>query len=276
MKHILFFILPVLLLCSACKDEVKQVKHVPAHPVTVAVTQTFDCLPFFVADEMQMDTTLLLSEQLSKAACAEAVMHGKACAAMVDYVHADALKHSKALAKLLSKKSRKDTVTILSHNNLIFYFMTNAKARLREASQLQDKMIAVDRQGADAIMAQHILDSVRLSNNKAFLIQMQNIQTRYNMILNNSMDAAVLTEPHASILRGAGHPSLYSAYTHKGRPFGAFVATSHSALLQQLYNRACDSINRNGIHHYDSILVKRLHVPQKLLRNIPEHKFKKI
>lgn len=174
------------------------------------------------------------------------------------------------------KKAGADSIFVFPHDNLQLYLFTNKKNRVREAKQLTDRIIAVDRQGTDAVMAQLVLDSVKLTEDKTFLVQIQKYDVRMKMLLVNAMDACVLPEPHATAVRKMGHRSIYSGSTVKGKKAGCLLVKGDAGKLRSLYNRACDSINKNGIHHYDSILQRRYTVPVPTIKYIPAHKFRKL
>lgn len=174
------------------------------------------------------------------------------------------------------KKAGADSLYIFPHDNLQLYLFTNQKSRLKEAKQLTDRIIAVDRQGTDAAMARYVLDSVKIAADKCFLVQIQKYDVRMKMLLVNSMDACVLPEPQATVARKMGHKSIYSGGTVNGKKAGCLFVRGNADKLRQLYNRACDSINKNGIHHYDSIMQKRYTIPVPVIPHVPKHKFQKL
>ncbi len=242
--------------------------------MTVAVTPTMDCLPVYVAVETgiaaEMGCDLALQEHTSIADCDTALVGGSAFCASTDSVRAEML-----LAGM--KKGAKEKYSIVRNPNSCLYLFANRKVRVKKASQLKDKMIAVDRKGADGMMAQYVLDSVKLVDDKAFLVNIHSLNVRMAMLANNTMDAAVLPEPQATVARKVGHVNLYSECSRGGKVYGAFLVKKESReLFAKIYNRACDSINKNGIAHYDSILVRRMAVPEKFLKDIPTRRFVKL
>lgn len=270
-------------LASCSSDEAKIVDDVKyKDTIALAVTPTLDCFPLFVAQEIgiskSMGYFMWLHNYAAKADCDTALVGGAACAAFTDYVRADNLKaHWAEMVKAKrGKKAKVDTLSIFPHENMHLYFFTNYKARIKEAKQLTDKMVAVDRKSAEERMAQHVLDSVKLGPEKTFLVNILNLKVRERMLHNNTMDAVVLHEPAASVARKAGHKSVYSSGHQDNRPFGCMVAVRNSQIVKEIYNAACDSINRKGIHAYDSVFVKRYGVSTQIVSAIPNHKFTKI
>lgn len=242
--------------------------------MTVAVTPTLDCLPLYVAQANgiaeEMGCTLVLQEHMSIADCDSALTGGSAVCATTDCVRAEMFLADK-------KKTSGKQFLLLQNPNSWLYLFANRKARIRKASQMKDKMIAVDRKGADALMAQYVLDSVKLADDKTFLVNINSISTRMAMLANNTMDAAVLPEPQATVARKIGHESLYAEHGRDGKMYSAFlVKDGMKDMFTKVYNRACDSINKNGIHHYDSILIGRMAVPGKYVKDIPARRFVKL
>lgn len=289
MKQLLSTLLLTALLMSACGSDnnTKTTTTTDTNPVVaVAVTPSLDCLPLYVAQEIgiadSMHIRLVLQAHPAKSDCDSALIHGSVVAALTDCVHADFI--SQQLKALQAKKSAKgkknntpaDTLTIIPHDNLHLYLYANSRSRIREAKQLTDKMVAVDRKGATALVARHVLDSVQLVEGKAFLVEMHNMHLRQKMILANIMDAVVVPEPYSTVIRMAGNKSLYSTGHVAGKSIGCVAARKDITTIRNLYNRACDSINKNGIHRYDSILVKRMNITTTQAAAIPNHKYKKL
>ncbi|MCM1510420.1 MAG: hypothetical protein NC116_06860 [Clostridium sp.] len=242
--------------------------------MTVAVTPTLDCLPVYVAQETgiadEMGCILILQEHASVADCDSALAGGSAVCVSTDCVRAEMLMERK-------KADLKKQFVLVRNPNACLYLFANRKARIKSASQMKDKIIAVDRKGADALMAQYVLDSVKLVDARAFLVNIQSIPIRMSMLANNTIDAAVLPEPQATVARKTGHENLYAEYGRNGNTYGAFLLKKADMdMFVSIYNRACDSINKNGIGHYDSILIKRMSVPEKLAKYIPTRRFVKL
>lgn len=284
-----FFITLVIIssLCasfvSCSSDDAKVVDDVKyKDTIVVGVTPTLDCFPLFVAQETgiskSMGYFMWLHNYSAKADCDTALVGGSVCAAFTDYVRADNLKAhwAEMVKEKRGKKAKADSLSLFPHENMHLYFFTNFKARIKEAKQLTDKMVAVDRKSAEERMAQYVLDSVKLGPEKTFLVNILNLKVRERMLHNNTMDAVVLHEPAASVARKAGHKAVYSSGHHDSHPFGCMVATRNAQIVKDIYNAACDSINRKGIHAYDSVFVKRYGVPAQMVSAIPNHKFAKI
>lgn len=254
--------------CSSEKQNEQRKKTDDAKTVRVAVTPTLDCLPVFVAKEIgiadEMGYRMILQRHTSKCDCDTALVGGSVDASFTDY----------ARAEVMSAQDKK--LKLYPHDNTQLYLFTNSKGRIRDVKQLVDKIIGVDRQGVEAQLAEYLVDSLKMDKERTFLVQVRNYDIRQKMLLVNTLDAAVLTEPFATHARKAGHRSMYSAYTVKNKPVGCMVTKSKHEVVRDAYNRACDSINKNGIHSYDSIIHKYYTIPETVIQSIPSHKFKKI
>lgn len=93
------------------------------------------------------------------------------------------------------------------------------------------------------------------------------------MIDNNMMDVAVVPEPYATLLRKKGHKQIYSAAHVKSNKIGCLIVRKNPQLIRDMYNRACDSIRKNGIHHYDTLMTRFYGIPPKAVESMPDHKF---
>lgn len=274
MKHLLIYTLIIVAslvaACTSGESPDEQSRHEAETRLVVAVTPTLDCLPLYVAEATAIADTLgrhlILQQHTARADCDSSLIGGSVSAIMTDYGRA---------ANLRAAWHTKDTLTLLPHDNLTLFLFTNYKARLKEASQLTDKMIAIDRKSGEADMVGYVLDSVKLSE-KTYLVNIPSLAIRRQMIMSNIMDAVVLAEPQATAVRRAGHKQIYAAAMIGGKRAGCLVARRDAALIRRLYNHACDTINRVGIHRYDSIIVKRMGVTPDIARAIKRITFKKI
>ncbi len=270
----------------------------------VGVTRTFDCLPLFVAQETGIDTLcgvrLQLSAYASKADCDSALLKRRLDAVFTDFSRADIISkawtgHAKWLKaeiqnikdgktkkkgkaktdlKALSAEYEeyKDSLCFMTHPNSMLTLFAHHKARISEAKQLVDKITGVDRTGADREFAAKVLDSVKVSD-VSFLVQVQNMKLRTDMLLAGTLDAAVLQEPFSSLARKAGSRQLYAAEKVGQKHVGGAVARRDADKLMKIYNMACDTINKYGVHHYDSILTQRFNIHPTALKSIKKQTF---
>ena len=240
----------------------------------VGVLPTIDCLPMFIIKERAwIDTAkadVRFRDMESHIAADDALRRGKIEGSVTDIVRAERMKRQ-GLA-----------LTYVASTPLSWQFITNKKARIKELKQLTDKMIAVSRFSATAMLADMAVDSSRLKSEVVFRVQVNNPQIRLKMLLNNEMDAVLLPEPQATVARLAGNPVIMDA-KNKDLRMGAIVFTdkamndsrrrSQIDAFVKAYNQACDSINRYGIASYAGIIKKYMDVDDRTVRSLPKVKF---
>ena len=240
----------------------------------VGVLPTIDCLPMFIIKERAwIDTAkadVRFRDMESHIAADDALRRGKIEGSVTDIVRAERMKRQ-GLA-----------LTYVASTPLSWQFITNKKARIKELKQLTDKMIAVSRFSATAMLADMAVDSSRLKSEVVFRVQVNNPQIRLKMLLNNEMDAVLLPEPQATVARLAGNPVIMDA-KNKDLRMGAIVFTdkamndsrrrSQIDAFVNAYNQACDSINRYGIASYAGIIKKYMDVDDRTVRSLPKVKF---
>lgn len=240
----------------------------------VGVLPTIDCLPMFIIKERAwIDTAkadVRFRDMESHIAADDALRRGKIEGSVTDIVRAERMKRQ-GLA-----------LTYVASTPLSWQFITNKKARIKELKQLTDKMIAMSRFSATAMLADMAVDSSRLKSEVVFRVQVNNPQIRLKMLLNNEMDAVLLPEPQATVARLAGNPVIMDA-KNKDLRMGAIVFTdkamndsrrrSQIDAFVKAYNQACDSINRYGIASYAGIIKKYMDVDDRTVRSLPKVKF---
>lgn len=236
----------------------------------IAVTPTIDCLPLYVAEDEGLFQNAGLSVQLrlyhAQMDQDTSMMRGRVEAMTTDLVRAERMQHQ-------GKKLRYVTATELG-----WQLLTNPTARIKFPSQLDDKMIAMTRYSATALLADLIVDSARIRSEKVFRIQVNDVEVRLNMLLTGIMDAMFLPEPQATAARLEGCPVLMES-GQKDVWLGV-LAVSDSIMedssrqhqvetLLRIYDAACDSIGKYGVRHYASLVSKRCGVQQAVADSIP-------
>ena len=284
MKKIVLVMLSVVLL-TGCGQSYEEAKEQSAREramhqrkdslaLKVGVLPTIDCLPMFIIKERAwIDTAkadVRFRDMESHIAADDALRRGKIEGSVTDIVRAERMKRQ-GLA-----------LTYVASTPLSWQFITNKKARIKELKQLTDKMIAVSRFSATAMLADMAVDSSRLKSEVVFRVQVNNPQIRLKMLLNNEMDAVLLPEPQATVARLAGNPVIMDA-KNKDLRMGAIVFTdkamndsrrrSQIDAFVKAYNQACDSINRYGIASYAGIIKKYMDVDDRTVRSLPKVKY---
>lgn len=222
----------------------------------VAVLPTLDCLPFYVAKERMMyDTTRLdlrLRRYTAQMDCDTALSGGSVEMAASD------------LVRLAFLQKRKVQAQAWTSTGAYWQLIANRKARLRKSAQFGDKMVAMTRYSATDYLTDKFLEGAKTTAD-VFRVQVNDVNVRLDMLLNNAMDAMWLTEPQATVAREAGN-NVVADSRKMNANLGIFAirsdrtADSHRKMqmaeLRKAYNRACDSINAFGIGRYGDVISK--------------------
>lgn len=283
MKRILTYLLLMLFIASCGNSYEEQKRLTRAERVRlhyedslalkIAVMPTLDCLPLFVARDCEMYDTARLDLRLkyytSQMDCDTAII-GKS----VEGVISD-------LVRTERMKSNGVSLYYLTSTNAYWQLLTNKKARIKRLDQLGDKMVAMSRNSATDLLTDVALNGVKTSS-IVFKIQINDVNIRLSMLLNNEMDAMWLTEPFASLACNAQHSIIFDSRDKKVN-LGVLAFRNDMISdnyrqnqireLTKSYNAACDSINKQGIAHYSSILHKYYKLTDKEISTIKKVKF---
>lgn len=229
----------------------------------VAVTPTIDCLPVYLLVDSQMFDTAKVDIRYvpfsSHQDIDTALVGGGIQAAFSESTRLEYIK-------------RKTPLTTLASTCLSWQLIANKRARLKELSQLSDKMIACTPHSALDQFTSKVL-KIGKPKYEVFRVQVNNVNVRLSMLLNNEMDAMWLPEPQASYALSQGHNSLSPVY---GNGMGCLVARSKDAIgrkeqvadFVRAYNKACDAINAKGLRHYRLLIKKYMDVDDKTINNL--------
>ncbi len=240
----------------------------------VGVMPTLDCLPLFIAKEDglfgQDSVDIRLKPFSSQIDCDAAMSSGKIEGGITDLVRAQRMK-SKGLA-----------LDYVAATNTYWQLISNRRARIRRIGQLKEKMVAMARFSATALLVDYATDSARLRSEYVFKIQINDVGTRLQMLLNNEMDAMMLTEPQASRARLGNNPVLMDSrdkdlrlgvIAFRSKPMADENRKRQLAAFIKGYNAACDSINKNGVAHYADVIRKYCKSDDKTIKALPKMKF---
>jgi NitT/TauT family transport system substrate-binding protein len=239
----------------------------------IATTPTMDCLPIFMAYNdsvfqrhgvdvhLRMRTSQLDGDTLLAGGYVEG--------AVTDLIRAERLQ------KLGTP------LRYVAATNAYWQFITNRQARIKDLKQMSDKMVAMTRYSVTDYLATLAIDSAR-PRNEVYRVQINDVTIRLRMLLNNELDAAILTEPQAAMARFQQNPVLMDS---RGKDFQPGVIVFREKALKdprrqeqlrrfvEVYNAQCDSINKNGVKHYTKIIEKYMQVHGKALTALPNLKY---
>lgn len=258
------------------REETAKKRKEDSLALKIGVLPTLDCLPIYVAKEYglfdSLKTDVRLKAFKSNIDCDAALAAGRIEGNVTDIVR----------GQYMRKRGTK--LEYVAATNAYWQLISNRKARIKAVRQLNDKMIAMTRFSATALLADVATDSAKLKRESVFKIQINDVNLRLQMLLNNEIDAMFLTEPQATTARLYKNHVLVDS-RDKDMRFGV-IAFSAEAMKdkrrrQQVeafikgYDKACDMINRKGIKHFSSLLEKYYKVGGKTLAALPEMKFER-
>ena len=240
----------------------------------IAVMPTLDCLPLYVAREYKWfcdgKTDIRLKYFTSQIDCDTAILNGRVEGAVSDLVRVARMNKSGAKVK--------PQIATAAYWQLF----TNRNSRIRQLNQLDDKMVAMTRYSVTDMLADHVVDSDKLKSERVFKVQINDVNVRLQMMLNNEMDAMFVTEPQATLARLAKHKVLLDTRKmnwHMGviafreKPMKDVDRKRQYDVFVKAYNQACDSINKNGIARYAHLMEKYCRTRSAVLDSIPKTKF---
>lgn len=288
MRYICLYIFCLLSLigCSPSEEEqerlnqasVKKELQEDSLALKVAVMPTLDCLPLYVASDRGMfraegvDVRLrcFTSQMDQDTALQKCRVEG----IVSDLVRTEYLKQQGL------------SLRYVTSTNQYWLLFTNRTARIKRLNQLEDKMVAMSRYSATAMLADYAVDSVRLNSEHVFRIQINDVFIRLNMLENSIMDALFLSEPQATSARLMKSPILLdSRQTDMRMGVLAFNEKLVADTMRQrqldgfvkAYNIACDSINQYGYVGYADIIEKYCHTTRSVVDSLPrDHHYNRI
>ena len=277
MKYIYLMVLTALLMagCDRHKPTADKAddnfQAADSATLKVAVMPTLDCLPLYVAESCglfeQQGADIRLVPFMAQMDCDTAFARGHVEAMVTDLVRAERLRQQ-------GIKVGYATATDLS-----WLLLTAKHARIKQLKQLDDKMIAMTRFSATAMLADQLVDSAGLATERVFRIQVNNVLTRLNMLENGIMDAMLLPEPQATAARLLDSQTLYD--TRRDSLFMGVLAVSEVAMADTLrkqqmeallkaYDQACDSLNERGMAAYKDIVAQQCKVKAQVADSLPQ------
>lgn len=283
-----YFILMVLAVavtagCGPSYDDLKKMsqaeqaklRHKDSLALKIGVLPTLDCLPIYVAKDCGLfDSTkadIRLKPFNSQIDGDQALVDGRLEGCVTDIVRGQRMKAKRGVS-----------LDYVAATNAGWQLISNRLARIKRINQLDDKMIAITRFSATALLADLATDSAKLKDETVFKIQINDINLRLQMLLANEMDAMFLPEPQATMARLYKNPVLMDS-RDKDLRLGVIAFNKNAmnderrrrqlAVFISGYNAACDSINKNGIRKYTSTLKKYYQLDDKTINALPKTRY---
>ncbi|MGM9716243.1 MAG: ABC transporter substrate-binding protein [Prevotella sp.] len=283
MKKILIYGIAALLM-SACgqtyeekqrmtRAERQRLAREDSLALKMAVMPTLDGMPLYLAktrgwfDSLNVDVRLKVRN--AQMDCDTALVGGSVEGAVTDV---------KRMERMVAQGTPLDSA---GQTNAYWQLIANRTVRVKNVSQLGDKMVAMTRYSATDYLTDKALEGVKTTS-MVFRIQINDVLIRLGMLINNEMDALWLTEPQATTARLYKHIVLKDS-RKMGEPLGRVVFTRKAmsderrrqqiAAMVQGYNRACDSLNQYGLKNYADIVATCCHADAKTLQALPKMTF---
>ncbi len=282
MKKIIYFIIGVALL-TACGQSYEETKRQnrqqrkealrrDSAALKIAVMPTLDCLPLYVAEYHQLFDTLNGGVRLkyfkAHIDCDTALERRRVEGSVIDLVRAQCM------------VKRGLQLRYVAVTNSYWQLITNKNSRIHQLKQLDDKMIAMTRFSVTDMLSDLIVDSLKLRDEHVFRVQINDVDVRMQMLVNNEMDALFFTEPQATEARIAKNPVVLDT-RRLDMQMGVMVFREKEMrhperhkqleLLVQAYNAACDSINEKGVTFYRDLIVKKCGVTKAVVDSLPKN-----
>ncbi len=237
--------------------------------VRIGVMPTVDALPLFLAqDRGWFDKEHLHVRLVPFTAHMDidtALVGGSVDAAFTDIIRTEKLMADKRVG-----------LHYLTTTSLAWSLISNRTARINRLEQFGDKMVAMTRNSATDFLTSKTFDQVK-TKAQVYGVQINDVNVRLKMLLNNEMDALWLPEPQSTMAIMAGHKSLLTSDKYK-TSLGVLAVRDQGKCqgqmedkIKNIYNMACDSINKNGTSAYASLIAKYCHVSQEVVARVPHH-----
>lgn len=257
-------VIPALMLAIGCGNNAEEQKRIDkaerdslrrmdSIALKVGVLPTEECLPIVVAEKLRLYDTL---------------------GVMVHLRHYNAMSECRvALTESIVEGAVIDTVLMAELNStsswlyegmrmpMTWKFLTAKKARINRFEQLGDKMIAADSHGITHKLAEQVLDTLKPKKQQAFIIQVEGLKVRTDMLCSGNVDAALLPEPYATQAQKAGARMLDMKMKGSNNGMAGVVAfrkdgmksnerKKQLALFLKAIDIANDSIRKYGKERY--------------------------
>lgn len=240
----------------------------------IATVPTMDCLPLFVAVDDSMFAKAGIDVRLKRRNAqidCDTLIRGR----HVEGIVSDLMRTERL-------KRRGLALRYVTATNAYWQMIANRRARVKEVAQLADKMVAITRFSATDYLAEIAIKAAKPKYD-VFQVQINDVNLRLKMLINNEMDAAVLTEPQATTARLYKNPVLTdSRDQHLDLGVVAFREACWKDKHRQaqvetfvkVYNQACDSINKNGVQHYAAVISKYMGADDKTIQALPKLQYR--
>lgn len=189
---------PVLASCDSEEERIRltraekeRLRKEDSLSLKVAILPTSDCDFIRKADSLgyfdSLGVVVHLRRYNSLSECRYALKHKMVEVAVID---------SSLLKTIENVDSTK--LKIIRPTSLRWRMLVSKKSRVNRYGQLADKVIAADSHGKSHDIAAMAIDSVKKQKKDVFIVQCEDVNVRYKMLITGNVDAAMLPEPFAT------------------------------------------------------------------------------
>jgi len=265
MRYILFSIISISLIFSACSGKKQENKDIPS--LSVGVMSSMDYLPLAVAQRegyfAKHGVEIKIQKFMSANERDMAFQSGTVDGGVTDYTSAALLASGGFDMKLTSKCQAP------------FYIVASAQSGINNLSELKRKKVAVSQNTVIDFCVDMALASVNLLPGDVEKVEINKIPTRFEMLRNNKIDATGLPNPFALIAAGDGCKLLVSMdslkYTVTGIVFSQKAIDGKSEAIKKMYAAYNDGVaylNSHTVADIKDILVKDLQFPEPVAEKV--------
>lgn len=258
--------------CGKSSDNNKKenVAACDSDAITIAVQPTLESLPLMVAKEEGLfdscGVKVCLKNYASQVDCDTAMIKNIADAMITDIVRA-----------AFWEKENKKKLNMATWTNTHYMLISSKKSRVKELSQMTDRIMAVTRFSVTDMLADSAITRAGKQPDEMFKVQINNQEIRLNMLIENKIDAAFLQHPYAAeALSKGGHVIMHGGKSRSGvLAFNTTVDSTDVNNVLKAYDQACDKLNKKGVVSYAPIVEKYIRKDiTKWAKHIGEVKFR--
>ena len=263
----------ILLSCGGADINRSDSQELPddSAQLRIAVMPTLDCLPLYLADSRGwfeaagIDVSLFPYQ--AQMDCDTAVERGTVNALVSD------------LVRVQQMNDKGMDLQVVSSTDAHWQLLTSRTARIKQLKQLDNKMMAMTRFSATHLLSDKVIDSSKVQPERVFLIQINDVSVRLNMLRTEILDALWLPEPQATEARNSKAYILADTRL-MGYQLGVVAFRKRAAtrrqteLFRKVYDEACDSINEYGLQSFSEIIKEKCGVGMNTIDSLPEMKFR--
>ena len=274
MKKLGYTLITILLLLASCQKE--QVLLSPEETALrdslalhIGVVPVTACLPIYYAMETDMfqegGVDVRLHEFLSQMDCDTALQNKHVHVAFTD------------LARLLELQGEQANYRAIASINSPISLMMAKKLRIRNLKHLDERMIALDRLSAADYWSDEIMREAGLSSTAIYRPQINDVQLRTRMLIEQMTDGAMLPEPYASEAEMQGHKRLFTSDTTAilfcfASPQEVLIDTMRNTQVRKflkIYDNAVKQLNSGSKPEVvRNLLAKQYAIPQEVLDSL--------